>query len=186
MWVAFFTEQLCSRLDNVQCWCIATWNWLWAHQCLIWWTPTPSMSMCQIFAWWSGRAIQSGGWDHHGPYSKLTTSELKQLFKDSLTMNMSHRIFLINHLDKEDVSSWAIVSHITSSIMLRLKSCYLTLELCEQIHLYKSLSKAPKSRVMAGIFFGAAGQQCLQHGMELRLFQMVVLASMAFKPCSLS
>ena len=112
--------------------------------------------------------------------SALTTSELEQLFIDtnSLTMNnTSHKIYLISRRDRKNVSSLAIVFPITSSIKFRLASHFQTLKLREQIRLYKSFSEVPESRVMAGIFFEAAGQQCLQGGMDLKLVRMVQLAS---------
>lgn len=138
--------------------------------------PTPRLCIDYL----RSAQINQYKWDTKTAISALTTSKLEQLFIDtnSLTMdNTSHKIYLISRRDRENVSSLATVSPITSSIKLRLAIHFQTLELHEQIRLYKYFSKVPGSSEMAGIFFEAAGQRCLQGGVELEFVPMVQLAS---------
>lgn len=110
----------------------------------------------------------------------LKLSKLEQLIEDTcyLTMDsLSHKICLISRQDKEDVYSRAVVSPITSYIKSRLANHFLTLKHREQIRLYKYFSKVPESRKVAGIFFEAAAQQCLQRGVDLEFIPMVRPAS---------
>jgi hypothetical protein len=110
--------------------------------------------------------------------ASLKLSKLEQLIEDtsSLTVDgLSHKICLISREDRESVYSSAIVSPITSTIKSRLANHFRTLEHREQIRLYKHFSKVPDSRATAGIFFEAAGQRCLQHGVTLHLVPMVRL-----------
>ena len=80
---------------------------------------------------------------------------------------ISHKIFLINRQDRENVHSTAILSPVTPSMKSRLASRFRTLERREQIRLFKYFSRAPESRALAGIFFEAAGQECLRDGMTI-------------------
>ena len=89
----------------------------------------------------------------------------------------SHKICLISREDREIVYSNAIESLITSTIKSRLANHFRTLEHGEQIRLYKHFSKVPGSRATAGMFFEAAGQRCLQHGVTFHLVPMVRLPS---------
>ena len=110
--------------------------------------------------------------------ASLKLSKLEQLIEDSSSLAMdehSHKICLISREDRESVYSSAIVSPITSTIKSRLANHFQTLEHREQIRLYKHFSKVPDSRATAGIFFEAAGQRCLQHGVTLYLVPMVRL-----------
>jgi chromatin segregation and condensation protein Rec8/ScpA/Scc1 (kleisin family) len=120
--------------------------------------------------------------------ASLKLSKLEQSIEDSgsLTMDeLSHKICLISREDRERVYSSVIVSPITLTIKSRLANHFRTLEHREQICLYKHFFKVPDSRAMAGIFFEAAGQRCLQHGVTLHLVPMVRRKefSVAYKPC---
>jgi len=86
---------------------------------------------------------------------------------------VSHKIFLINRQDRENVHSTAILSPITPSMKSRLASRFRTLERREQIRLFKYFSRTPESRALAGIFFEAAGQECLRDGMTIEFVRMV-------------
>jgi hypothetical protein len=110
--------------------------------------------------------------------ASLKLSKLEQVVEDSSSLTMdglSHKVCLISREDRERVYSSAALSPITSSIKSRLANHFRTLDHREQIRLYKHFSKVPDSRAMAGIFFEAAGQRCLQHGVTLHLVPMVRL-----------
>ncbi len=127
--------------------------------------PTPRLCIDYL----RSAQIEQYKWDIKTAISALTTNKLERLFLDakSLTIdNTSHKIYLISRRDRENVSSLAIVSPITSSIKFRLASHFQSLELREKIRLYKFFSKVFDSSAMAGVFFEAAGQRCLQGGVE--------------------
>jgi hypothetical protein len=58
---------------------------------------------------------------------------------------------------------------------MRLVDRVRNLQRAEQIHLYKLFAKVPGSRAIAGVFFEATAQRCLQEGVTLELIPMVKL-----------
>jgi hypothetical protein len=90
---------------------------------------------------------------------------------------LSHKVCLISREKREDVHSRPIVAPITSFIQSKLANQLRVLEQAERIRLYKQFSKVPDSRAVAGIYFEAAAQRCLQDGMTLKLVPMVRLST---------
>ena len=114
--------------------------------------------------------------DVHRAISNITLEQLERLFQDASSLDMddiSHKICLISHEDRNNVTSEPIAMPITSSIKTRLVGQIQKLEWQDQICLYKRFEKVPDSRGLAGILFEAAAQNILGDGMQLDLIPMI-------------
>ena len=108
--------------------------------------------------------------------SSITVDEIEKLINDTFALSMgevSHKIFLLSRMKRDDIHSQAAVAPISLSIQSKLAARFRNLDRDEQIRLYKHFESVPESKKVAGIFYEAIVQSCLQNGRILELLPMV-------------